>query len=383
MNSRQRILTALDHKEPDRVPFDLAGTVTSGIHRIAYRNLLDYWGYKDRKVEVIEIHQQLANVEEDILRKLKVDVRPLFGKLPSGWFPEFTEDEKYDMFVDQWGIGWRKPKEDGLYYDLHSFPFAKMETPKEVENYEFPDPNDPARFKGMGEEAEEIALEKQAAVALAGVSAGFLEMAYWLRGYEEFFLDLAGNHKMAEAILDKTVETKIKYWKKALEEFGENIDIVVEADDFASQFGLIISPDIYRKFIKPRQEKLFVEIKKACPKVKIFLHSCGSVYDILPDLIEVGVEILNPVQVSATNMDSKKLKKEFGKDITFWGGGVDTQNILNKGNPAEVKEEVKRRIDDLAPGGGFVFAAVHNIQGDVPPENFVAMWEAWEEYGKY
>ncbi len=285
--------------------------------------------------------------------------------------------------MDQWGIGWRKPKEKGLYFDLKSHPFAGMKTIKEVEKYKFPDPQDSLRFKDLRKEADQFMQKNNPALVLDGISAGFTEMACWLRGYENFFLDMAGNKKMAEAILNKTLQNKIKYWEKALTEYGDLIDIVVEADDFASQQGMIISPNMYRKLIKPRQKKLFKAIKNLKDDIYIFFHSCGAVYDIIPDLIEVGIDILNPVQISSINMDSVQLKKEFGNDITFWGGGIDTQNILNSGTTKEVKEEVKKRIDDFAPGGGFIFSTVHNVQADVPPENFMAMWETWEEYGKY
>ncbi|SMB95239.1 uroporphyrinogen decarboxylase [Thermanaeromonas toyohensis ToBE] len=382
MKSRERVLMALQHQEPDRVPFDLGGTVTSGIHRIAYKNLLDYLGIKKDEIRIAEIHQQLADVHEDVLQRLKVDFRPVFSKLPEGWKPEFKEDEEYIRFKDQWGIGWRMPKDGGLYFDLDTHPFAGFTTVDEVVNYRVPDPADRSRLRGVKEEAQRLADTTGAALCLAGVSAGFLEMAYWLRGYEQFFVDLVWDPKMANAILDKTVEIKMRYWEMALKELGDIIDIVVEADDFASQFGLIISPETYRKFIKPRQQELFATIKKNS-NAYICFHSCGAVYELIPDLIEVGIDALNPVQVSAANMDTKKLKKEFGDVLTFWGGGVDTQNVLNHGTPQQVRDEVKRRIDDLAPGGGFIFTPVHNVQPDVPPENYMAMWETWEEYGKY
>jgi len=373
---------ALRHQEPDRVPFDLWGTVTSGIHRIAYRNLLDYLGKKDYEVKVGEIHQQLAVVHEDILQLLKVDFRPVFSKPPRGWQPEFQEDSDYIRFKDQWGIGWRMPRDGGLYFDLETHPFANFTTPDEVINYKVPDPADPSRLEGVEEEARRLAETTGAALCLAGVTGGFLELAYWLRGYENFFVDLACDPKMANAILDKTVQIKIRYWEAALSKFGHLVDVVVEADDFASQFGMIISPETYRKYIKPRQKELFSTIKKYS-NAYICFHSCGAVYEIIPDLIEAGIDALNPVQVSAKNMDTRRLKKEFGDVLTFWGGGVDTQRVLNLGTPQQVKDEVKRRIDDLAPGGGFIFTPVHNVQPDVPPENYMAMWEAWEEYGKY
>jgi uroporphyrinogen decarboxylase len=183
--------------------------------------------------------------------------------------------------------------------------------------------------------------------------------------------------------MDRVLELKINYFDTLLTEIGDQVHIVRELDDLGSQQGLLISPEMYREFIKPRQKKLFDFIKRKAPGVKILFHSCGSVYEIIPDLIEVGADILNPVQVTAASMDSLKLKKEFGSEITFWGGGVDTQEILPRGTAQQVRDEVKRRIDDLAPGGGFVFATVHNIQEDVPIENIIALLETLREYGIY
>ena len=183
--------------------------------------------------------------------------------------------------------------------------------------------------------------------------------------------------------MDKLLEIEMDYWDFIFSNFGEYIQMAYTANDLGSQENLLMSPSFYRKYIKPRQKKLNEFIKNKKPDIFIYFHSCGSILEIIPDLIEIGIDALNPVQVSAADMDTKKLKKEFGKDITFWGGGVDTQRVLPFGTPEVVKEEVKRRIEDLAPGGGFVFATVHNIQADVPPQNIMAMWEALQEFGKY
>ena len=174
------------------------------------------------------------------------------------------------------------------------------------------------------------------------------------------------------------------YWDIALREAGEYADAVVEADDMAGQFNMLISPATYRKIVKPRHKKL-LDFIKARTRAKVFFHSCGSIRKVIPDLIDVGVDILNPVQVNATGMDSAELKRAYGRDLTFWGGGVDTQGVFGRGavDVEGVKADVRHRIDDLAPGGGFVFATVHNIQANVPPENFMAMWETLQEFGKY
>ncbi|RPI49428.1 MAG: hypothetical protein EHM56_12385 [Chloroflexi bacterium] len=205
-------------------------------------------------------------------------------------------------------------------------------------------------------------------------------MVSWLRGYEPFYIDLAANPDFITTLLDRLVDYKCAYWERALAEVGDMVDAVVEADDLAGQHGMLLSPRTYRRLIKPRHARLFSFIKAQAP-VKLFFHSCGAVRPIIHDLIEAGIDILNPVQVSAAGMDPRELKREFGRDLVFWGGGVDTQQVLGTGSPQQVRDDVRRNVEALAPGGGFVFAAVHDIQANVPPENIVAMWEAWREFG--
>ncbi|MBM3238077.1 hypothetical protein FJZ31_17435 [Candidatus Poribacteria bacterium] len=282
------------------------------------------------------------------------------------------------------------PKENGRYFDLFEHPLKKAETSEDIAKYPWPNPTDPARFEGLEDEALNLRPPPQpprtqggktgVAVILGGICAGMLEVSLWMRGFENFYTDLLVNKPVAEAMLDKILEMKLKYWGTILPKVKDNVDIAMEGDDLGMQNSLLVSPDIYRTLIKPRQRQLFSFIKQQAP-VHIFFHTCGSVYEIIPDLIEVGVDILNPIQVSAARMDTKQLKKEFGRDVVFWGGGVDTQRILPCGSPQEVRDEVKRRIEDLAPGGGFVFNTVHNIQADVPPQNIIAMWEMLRNYG--
>jgi uroporphyrinogen decarboxylase len=178
------------------------------------------------------------------------------------------------------------------------------------------------------------------------------------------------------------VEFKSAFWERALAEVGDLVDIVVEADDLGGQNAPLLSPRTYRSLIQPRHKRLFRFIKEQAP-VKLFYHTCGAVKGLIPDLVEAGIDILNPVQISAKGMGLCELKQEFGRDLVFWGGGVDTQGVLGTATPKQVKMHVKRNIEALAPGGGFVFAAVHDIQPNVPPENILAMWEAWQAYGVY
>jgi uroporphyrinogen decarboxylase len=208
--------------------------------------------------------------------------------------------------------------------------------------------------------------------------------SFFIRGFENFYLDLAGNPEVACYLMDTMVDLQLQYWEMALQELGDEVLIVRLGDDLGEQTKTRISPRMYRKFIKPRHEKLFSSLKKMAEgDLYIFLHSDGAIAKLIPDLIEIGVDILNPIQYTATGMDTKSLKQEFGNDITFWGGAIDPQGTLPNGTPQQVKDEVKRHIDDLAPGGGFVFCQIHNYQDDIPPQNIMAVYEALTEYGEY
>ena len=374
----ERVRASLEHREPDRVPYDLGGSHVTGIHQKAYRRLRKHLGLPDREVVIEDPIQQLAKVDEDVKGRLKVDVDGIMPHRYAAFKPKETEDGEYFYFVDDWGVERRMPKEGGLYYDMCHNPMAGFSVEEAMARFRYPDPTDPSRYFGMREKAQEC-FQKGRAYILGRNAPGVLETSLWVRGFEDFFADMVANRKFAEGLLDRVMEVKLKYWEIALELVGENVLVVSEADDLGGQNGPLISPKLYRELIKPRHKELFSTIKrKAKTKVYIFFHTCGSVRELLPDLIEAGVDILNPVQVSAAGMDTKELKKEFGKEITFWGGGIDTQRVLPKGTGQEIVDEVKRRIDDLAPEGGFVFTPVHNIQADVPPENIMTMWETFE-----
>lgn len=382
MSSRQRLLTALKHKEPDRVPFDLSSTAVTGIHEVAYRGLRQALGLPQREPVIWHLMQQLAWVDDDVHEALQTDAKGLRPKPPSAWQLRFSEDADYTYYTDEWGLVRRKQRVGGYYFDLCRSPLPGATSPADFARYPFPDPVDEARFVGIKELAEKVRAEGRAFV-LGNISAGMLEMGLWLRGFENFFCDLAGNRPLAEAICDKVIELKMRYWEKALARFGHLVDVIQEGDDYGGQHELLVSPRLWRAVFKPRLRQLCAHIKRCAPHVAIFFHSCGSIFEIVPDLIEVGVDILNPVQVAAAGMDSAKLKREFGQNITFWGGGVDTQRVLPFGSPQAVADEVKRRLDDFAPGGGFVFNTVHNIQADVPPENILTMVKTVRQWGGY
>lgn len=381
MHSRDRVSKALSHREPDRIPFDLGGTGLTTIHVTAYQNLRQHLGMPLTKPRIGHVAEQLAVVDEDLAEQLGTDVRPVEPGTSSKFQYTFRDQGAYEAFFDEWGIGWRKPKEGGLYYDMYHHPLAAADSLDEFKAYPFPNPVDEQRFATLRSQAE-AAAAKGKAVVLAGPSAGVAEVYSWLRGYEQYYVDLARGDRCVAYMLDRLVDFKCAFWERALQEVGDLVDVVIEADDLAGQHALLMSPDTYRSLIKPRHQRLFSFIKGQAP-VKLFFHSCGAVRPLIPDLIDAGIDILNPVQVSAAGMDLEGLKQEFGQDLVFWGGGVDTQGVFGTGTPEEVKEDVRRNIEALAPGGGFVFAAVHDIQANVPPQNIMAMWEAWQEYGVY
>ncbi len=382
MNPRERVLCSLAHKEPDRVPLDIGGSDVTGLHRDTYTNLARFLGIPD-DVRIWESVQQVALPQEEMLAQLEVDVRPVFPHATdSSELPLQGEGERL-TFRDEWGVKWAMPKRGGLYFDIVEHPLADACAASDLAGYPWPDGSDPARLRGLREYAVNVAASTQAALTLVPVYGGIFESAFWLRGFEDFYRDLGSNSPLVEAILDATLQFRLDYWGRALEEVGDFIDVVVEYDDLGHQSGLLISPDMYRRYLKPRHKQLF-EFIKGRSHAAVLLHTCGAIYELIPDLIETGVDILNPIQVSAGKMgDTRKLKQEFGTELAFWGGGVDTQSVLPRGTPQQVKDEVRRRIEDLAPGGGYVFAAVHNIQPDVPPENIMAMGEAWKQYGTY
>jgi uroporphyrinogen decarboxylase len=374
-------MQAVNHQEPERIPFDLGGTGLTTIHVTAYQNLRRHLGLPEVEPHVAFVPEQLVLVDEDIAERLQADVRPVLPGTASTFEYVFRDEGDYEAYTDEWGIGWRKPVDGGFYYDMYHHPLADAASLDNLRAFSFPDPLDEGRFAPLRTQAE-AAVAQGKAVALAGPCAGIAEVYSWLRGYEEYYIDLARHKDWVGYMLDRLVEFKSAYWERALGEIGDLVDLVIEADDLAGQQALLMSPRTYRQVIQPRHKRLFSIIKAQAP-VKVFYHSCGAVRPLIPDLIEAGIDILNPVQISAAGMDLRELKREFGRDLVFWGGGVDTQGVLGTATPQEIKEHVKQNIEALAPGGGFVFAAVHDIQADVPPENVMAMWEAWQEHGIY
>ena len=381
MNSRERVLAALEHRETDRVPIDLGGTTCSTIAVRAHDELKEFLGLKGGRTRIRVIMQTVIKPDERILKRFNVDVRCIIPHYPSTWKPAIKVGKNGYYLKDEWGNELRMPKVKGYYFDRISFPLGKAHL-EDLEKYEWPNPHDEGRWEGLKKVAKNLYENTGYALVASGGLMGIFELACSLRGMEKFLTDLIVDRRFAEKLMDKVLGYQLVYWDEFLGQVGDYVQVAHVSEDLGTQIGPIVSPDLFRKVIKPMDEKLWRSIKRKAD-VRLLLHSCGAIYQFIPDFIEMGVDALNPVQVAARNMDTRRLKAEFGERLTFWGGGCDTQRVLPYGSPREVKGEVKRRIKDLAPSGGFVFTQVHNIQAGTPPENIVAMFEAANEYGTY
>ena len=383
MTPRERVRKALAHQEADRVPFDLSSTQVTAISNTAYVNLRRHLGIAPMEPDMMDVGQQVCVPHEDVMQRLQVDTRGLFPLVSSNWNVDIRDEGSSWAFVDEWHCKHRMPKKNGYYFSLCESPLNDtLLSVEAVDGLGWPDPADPRRFAGLRERAESFRSAGYA-VVLRGLCAGILEMACRLRPMDKLLMDLAMGEAPVMRLLTKITELKARFWEAALDELGDVVDVVAEADDYGSQDSMLISPAMYRRLLKPLQAELFAVIRKRLLSGFIFFHSCGNVRNLIPDFIEIGVDVLNPVQITATGMEPSALKRDFGQDISFWGGGVDTQGILPSGTPEQVRENVKRNVAALAPGGGYVFNTVHNIQADVPPENIMAMWEAFQEAGAY
>ncbi|MHC4645689.1 MAG: uroporphyrinogen decarboxylase family protein [Planctomycetota bacterium] len=382
MNSRERVMCTLNHKEPDQVPLDIGGTIVTSITSKAYMNLREYLGMPKEKLKIFDHVQRLPHIDAELIKRLGIDVRSVQAGYVASDDLKYLDDGDYWAFYDQWGSKMRMPKVGGHYFDWVEFPINDISM-DELKDYKWPKPDTDESYLKLRDTAKY--LYENTDYALAGTAVfggGIFEQPSRMMGMENFLMSLAADENFADTVMSRILDIYIECCNRYLDLLGEYLQVFVYWNDIAGQRGPLISPDTYRRLIKPKDKKLFDAVKKKTD-AKIFYHLCGACSQVIPDLIEIGVDILNPVQVAAKDMDTSRLKKDFGKDITFWGGGVDTQRVLPYGTPQQVRDEVKRRIDDLAPGGGFVFATVHNIQNDVPPENIMAAVETLHEHGLY
>ncbi len=382
MTSRERVLKALNHQTPDRVPIDFGGFQT-GIHRNAYAALVKHLGLRE-EIAILDPVQQLARPSEAVLERFHVDTRYVLAHGPDGFDGAIRKAKRngrlWHDLKDEFGVVWSMPDGTGLYMDISHHPLADAGI-AELADYPWPNGADASRFTGVREHAQTLRNETPYAL-VTGIAGVVYEYCWYLRGLERWFMDTVENPEFCAALLDRTLAFWLDYMTGFLREVGDLIDVVMIGDDLTGQHGPLFSPAFYRKVVKPRQKRLVQHIK-SLTKAKIWYHTCGNCVEYIPDLLDNGVDILNPVQTSAAGMDPAMLKQRFGRDLTFWGGGCDAQHVLPFGTSEEVREQVRRNLEVFKPSGGYVFNGIHNIQADVPPENIVALFDAACEYGPY
>ena len=382
MTSRERVLAVLDHETPDRVPIILGVSNATGIKMAPYKgvkDLLSITAPDDYLYDWPELGT--AKIDEETMQCLHSDVRGVLDKFPEEVYQRNSKREPHSPCIDDWGGG-QIEIEPGIWFPgFH--PLAEATTVEELENYQgWPDMEDPSRIAHVAVEAQKLAQDNQYAIMATPWLMFPFERAFSMQGMDKFLLNMAMYPDFAEALLRKNLSLCKQLMEYFLTAIGENIDIIKIGDDLGTQDRLMISPKMYRKLLKPLHAELIEHIKKFS-RAKIFFHTDGDVFDLIEDFIEVGVDILNPVQTSAGKMANlEELKERFGKDIVFCGA-VDTQHILPHGTPEEVRQEMKRVINILGRGGGYMVASVHTIMHEVPPENILAMVNAVEEFGYY
>jgi len=411
MTPRERVLASLAHQEPDGLPVDLGATPSSGISAIAYHNLKQHLGMKQGHTRVYDVVQQLAQPEDEILdlyRIDSVDIGRRFNDCDEDWYdialPNGTPVQFPVWFhpVQQPNGVWDVYTADGIrvatmppgatFFDEVVFPYMEAFPP---DYHDLPQkmslvhwaglahsPWDHASEPDFWEQLRKRALElrqksDRALVIVAGCN--LFEWGTFLRRIDNFLMDLVTSPAEVERMLDALMAQHLATLDQVCKAVGDVADILRFGDDLGTDLGPFMSPKIYRQLFKPRHTILNQYVHEHS-QMHTFLHSCGSIYKLLPDLIEAGYEVINPVQITARDMEPERLKHEFGQDLTFWGGGCDTRHILNRGTPDQVKDHVRKNVEAFAPGGGFVFNTVHNILPDVPPQNIVAMFEAIDEY---
>lgn len=375
MKPRDRVLCALNHEEPDRVPLFIGTSGVTSVLGPAYPKLLDHMGIRGDKMRFISKAFQYVWMDEEVMARLGSDGRPV---APGPAVSPRRDETREDRLVDEWGCTWEKhPTAD--YFEMLSAPLGNA-TLDDLNRYPWPDLTHPSRFEGLAGRCQAIQKAGYASVLMTGVST--FERVHMLRGLENCLMDLVADPDFYLALQDKVKQLTIPYLGELFRQAGPYVDVAVMADDLGAQQSTLMSPEVYRRFIKPHQADMIAVIKEHSG-AKVFLHSCGNIYPLIGDLIEIGVDVLNPVQVSCGAMgDTARLKREFGRHLSFCGG-IDTGCVMNQGTEEDVRREVRRRIRDLAPGGGYVAAAVHCLQPDVPPENIVTMCAEVASAGRY
>lgn len=375
MTNRERVMVALNHQEPDRIPRDLGGRVSSMMAE-AYEALKAHLGLDECGNDTVNPDWfTVEEFDERLLKQLDVDFRRVFLKGSSA----YERAEKADgTWVDELGFTRRR---SGQYGEMVDHPLRHAKTIGDIEAFSLPDPRDPARVEGLEERCEYLLNDTDYALVAAGAVGGILETCCWFRGFDQFPVDLMVDKDLAHCLLEKYTRYSESLMDTFLEVAGPSLQMVEMADDLGSQSDLLISPELYREMILPYYRRLIDRVR-AKTEAKVFHHSCGAVVKAADILVDAGVDILNSLQPGAAGMNATHLKDQYGEALSFHGG-IDIQEVLPNGTAQDVEEEVKKRIAIWAPGGGYVFCAAHNIQTDVPPENVTAMYSAADRWGTY
>jgi uroporphyrinogen decarboxylase len=409
MNSRERILSAINHKQPDRIPVDIGATPSSGLSLVAYSNLIKYLGLNIKNH--VYVVQEVTQPEMELLDLLKVDVLDIgrFFNSSENYWHKLELIKGYPGLYPKWFNPVKQPDESWLaagttgenigkmpagatFFDQLIFPYVDG-YPDNYDNighdmsrvswggFGFP-PYDRINEKEFWKLLRETIIKEKSQTdkaLLIGVGCNLFEWGTFLRRIDNFLMDLYMEPANVHRLLDKLLERHLDFLSKICEAVGDIVEIIKFGDDLGTNTGPFMPPEIYNEFFRPRH-KILCDYVKANSSAHTMLHCCGGIYELIPELIEAGFEILNPVQINAVNMEPERLKNEFGAEITFWGGGCNTQSILNRATPQQVKDHVSHNLEIFSKGGGYVFNTVHNIMPDVPPENIMAMFEALEEF---
>lgn len=392
MTSRERVLTTLSHKEPDKVPIDCGGTICSTLTRTAHNHLKEHLGIHTPQEQITDPKLDTVVPCDDILKRFEVDFRRVALRPPTELNGDDPERQSFAAtsaaneekprgfeFKDEFGTVWKKADFD---YCPHKYAMAEFSL-DDLKAYKWPNPYDKGRVAGLREEAMNLTQNTDFCVVGDIMCGGPFEQACWLREYSNLMIDFYEDPAFAHELLERITDLDIAWWDAYLNEIGDCVQVVCQGDDLGMQQSEWISTDMYKEFVYPCHKRMFDFIHSKT-KAKVFLHSCGSIHNFIPYLIEAGVDALNPVQYSAANMEIARLKKEFGSEISFWGGSICTQYELGDCySPNEIEKIVKSNMDILMKDGGYVFAATHNIQHECPPEKILSIYDTAVSHRSY
>lgn len=380
MTRRERVMKALNHQPTDRIPLDIGGMHNlTTMHKDCYANLKAYMGLKEEP-EIASTRSQAIKPTAEMLERFHSDCVPLYPARPEWELNPVQEADGSLTYTDEWGIGWRK-SESAIYFDAQGHPMKDV-TLDNFDEQNWLSPDYDYGYDEMAARAKDLYENTDYAIVVNGPLDGATYVhVQGLVGYEKFFIMMMMEKELTKKLMQKVVDFQIGQWKQIFDKMGDYIHVCRMSDDLGSQKAPLMRPNIYREMIKPYQKQIVDYIKSRKPDVKIVYHCDGAILPFLPDIVEIGFDAWNPVQVTAAGIDdTAAIKAEFGDKLCFWGAGCDSQKVIANETPEVIRAEVRRRINDLAPGGGMVLGSIHNLQKNVPPENIVAFYDAINEY---